>query len=93
MKEYLDPIFSAKTTDDVCRALQKALDSLKAKKYFEKVPDYYEEVAAGSPTEIQEWFDEMKDDEQAQEEGNLKEIHDLYQAALQKLRELGFHRE
>lgn len=93
MKEYLDPIFNAKTTDDVCRTLQNALDSLRAKKYFDKVPDYYEEVAAGSPAVIQEWFDEMKDDEQAQEEGNLKEIYDLYQAALRKLRELGFHRE
>lgn len=93
MKEYLDPIFSAKTTDEVCRALQKALDSLRAKKYFDKVPDYYEEVSAGSPTEIQEWFDDMKDDEQTQEEGNLKEIYGLYQAALQQLRKLGFHRE
>ncbi len=93
MKEYLDPIFSAKTTDDACRALQKALDSLRAKKYFEKVPDYYEEVAAGSPTEIQEWSDEMKDDEQAQEEGHLKEVYGLFQAALSQLRKLGFHRQ
>ena len=57
------------------------------------MPDYYEEVTASSPAEIQEWCDEMKDDEQASEEGNLKEIYGLYQAALQKLRELGFHRE
>ena len=93
MKEYLDPIFNAKTTDEVCRALQKALDSLRAIKYFDKVPDYYEEVKAGSPVEVQEWFDDMKDDEQAQEEGNLKEIYGLYQAALQQLSRLGFHRE
>jgi len=93
MKDYLDPIFRAKATDEVCLALRRALDSLRAKQYFDKVPDFYEEVAAGSPAEIQEWFDEMKDDEQAKEEGNLKEIFGLYQAALQRLRELGFHRE
>jgi hypothetical protein len=75
MKDYLDRIFSAKTTDEVCTALQKALDSLRAKKYFAKISDYYQEIGAGSPTEVQEWFDEMKDDDQANEEGNLKEIY------------------
>ena len=92
MKEYLDPIFRAKTTNEVCIALQNALDSLRAKKYFDEVPDDYEEVTANSPTEIQRWFDEMIYDEQAQEEGNLKEVYGLYQAALGKLREFGFHR-
>ena len=91
MKEYLDAIFSAKTTDQVCASLQKALDSLKAKKYLEKIPDYYEDIAARNPAEVEEWFDEMKDDEQALEEGHLKEVYGLFDAALRQLRKLGFH--
>jgi hypothetical protein len=92
MKDYLDPIFSAATTDQVCVALQSALDSLRGKNYLAKLPDYYEEIAARNPTEIQDWFDEMKDDDQAKEEGNLKEVFGLFDAALQQLRKLGFHR-
>lgn len=93
MKDYLDPIFGAETTGSVCVALQTAIDSLRAKKYFATVPDYYQDISAGSPAEVQEWFDEMRDDEQAEEEGNLKEIYGLYDAALRRLRELGFHRD
>lgn len=93
MKEYLDPIFSAKTTDDVCAALQVAIDSLKSKQYFSIISDYYEKMNSESPKVVQEWCDEMRDDEQAKEEGNLKEIYGLYQGALSRLRELGFRRE
>jgi hypothetical protein len=57
------------------------------------IPDYYQEITAGSPAEVQEWFNEMRDDEQAEEEGNLKEIYGLYDAALRRLRELGFRRD
>jgi hypothetical protein len=93
MKVYLDPIFSAKTIGEVCAALQTAIDSLRAKKYLANIPDYYQEITAGSPAEVQEWFDEMRDDEQAEEEGTLKEIYGLYDAALRRLRELGFRRD
>ncbi len=93
MKSYLDPIFNAKSTDDVCSALQAAIDSLRGKNYFSKIPDDYEEIAAGSPADVQKWCDEMRDDNRAEDEGNLKEIYGLYQGALSRLRELGFHRE
>lgn len=92
MKDYLNKIFGAATIDEVCAELQKALDSLKAKKYLTKLPDYYEDIAARSPTEVQDWFDEMRDDDQTNEEGNLKEVFGLFDATLRKLRELGFHR-
>lgn len=93
MKEYLDPIFNAATADEVCSALQNALDSLKANNYLNKLPDYYDRIAARSPSEIQKWFDKMKDDDQAQEEGNLKEVYGLVDAALRQLRRCGFHRD
>ncbi len=93
MKTYLDPIFSANTTDEVCDALQAAIDSLRAIKYMAEVPDRYQEITAGNPAEVQDWCDKMRDDVQANEEGNLKEIYDLYGAALNRLRKLGFHRD
>lgn len=93
MKEYLDQIFSANTTDEVCVALKTAIDTLRSNQYFSSVPDYYNKISSGSPTIVQEWCDEMRDDEQAKEEGNLKEIYGLFQGALSRLRELGFHRE
>ena len=93
MNTYLDTIFNAKTTDEVCNSLQKALDSLRANDYFKTIPDCYENINAENPAMVQEWFDKMRDDERAEEEGNLKEIYGLYQAALQKLREYGFHRK
>lgn len=92
MKAYLDPIFDAATTVEVCRSLQMALDSLKAKKYLAELPDYYEGIAARSPDEIQNWFDKMLNDSQIKEEGNLREIFGLFDAALQQLRRYGFHR-
>ena len=48
MKVYLDPIFDAATTDEVCRSLQMALDSLKTKNYLAELPDSYEKIAARS---------------------------------------------
>ena len=93
MKTYLDAIFNAKTTDEVCNSLQASLDSLRDKNYFANIPDYYENIKAENPIVVQEWFDEMRVDEQAEEEGNLKEIYGLYHAAINKLREYGFHRE
>ncbi|MDY6993805.1 MAG: hypothetical protein SVR94_14550 [Pseudomonadota bacterium] len=93
MKEYLDQIFDAKTIDDVCTALQKSLSTLRDKEFFKNVPAHYENITATNPVDIQDWFDEMKNDEQVGEEGSLKEIYGLYQAALQQLRRLGFHRE
>lgn len=38
MKDYLAPIFAATTTNEVCAALQRALDSLRANKYFGNGP-------------------------------------------------------
>ena len=93
MKNYLDPIFSASTIEEVCTALQSGLDSLRAKDYLAELPDYYENISARTAIEIQEWFDEMRDDDRATEEGNLKEIFDLFGAALQELRKRGFHRD
>ena len=92
MKKYLDPIFSASTIEGVCAALQSGLDSLRAEDYLAELPDYYENISARTAIEIQEWFDEMRDDDQATEEGNLKEIFDLFDAALRQLRKCGFHR-
>jgi hypothetical protein len=93
VNDYLGSIFGADSTDEVCYALQAAIASLKSNNYFSKVPDCYQELTASSPDDVQEWFDEMRDDEQAEEEGNLREIFGLYDAALRRLRELGFHRE
>ena len=92
MKDYLDPIFNAATTDEVCRSLQMALDALKAKKYLAELPDSYEGIAARKPDEIQNWFDKMKNDSQLKEEGNLREVYGLFDAALRQLRRYGFHR-
>jgi len=92
MKAYLDKIFNAVTIDQVCAELQNALDSLRSKNYLDELPDYYEDISARSPTEVQDWFDEMKDYPQADQEGHLKEIFDLFSAALSTLRRLGFHR-
>lgn len=93
MNDYLGPIFGADSTGEVCHALQAAIASLKAINYFSEVPEYYQELTASSPDDVQNWFDEMRDDGQTEEEGNLREIFGLYDAALRRLRELGFHRE
>jgi hypothetical protein len=92
VKEHLEPIFQAKNIDEVCAALQAALDALRAKNYLAKLPDYYDAIAARGPGEVQEWFNEMRNDDQAKEEGNLKEILGLFHVALGQLRELGFSR-
>lgn len=93
MNDYLGPISDADSPSEVCVALQAAVDSLRAKNYFSSVPDYYQEITAYNTADVQGWFDEMRDDKQAEEEGNLREIYGLYDAALRRLRELGFHRE
>ena len=93
MKEYFDPIFNAKNEEGICQSLQLALDKLKSIKYLDVLPSQYHEIAARNPIEIQSWFDKMKVDEQAEEEGNLKEVFGLFDAALRQLRRYGFHRE
>lgn len=93
MKNYLEPILSATTISDVCVALQKALDSMKANNYFADIPEYYQQFSARDPKDVERWFDDMEDDVRTEEEGNLKEIHGLYDAALQRLEDLGFQRE
>jgi len=93
MKTYLDAIFGAKTTADVCSELQDALDALRKNGYLEKLPNDYEDVSANDPDDVQDWCDGMRDDKRAKEEGHLREIYDLFTAALSRLRDLGFHRE
>lgn len=93
MKDYLDPIFDASNEEGICQSLQTALNKLETIKYLDGLPEHYQELAARTPIEIQDWFDKMKVDEQAEEEGNLKEVFGLFDAALRQLRRHGFHRE
>jgi hypothetical protein len=93
METYLVKIFSATTTDEVCKQLQSALDSLRARDYLAKLPDDYERISAESPDQVQDWFDDMKADKQTEEEGPLKEVYGLFDAARSRLRKLGFHRK
>jgi hypothetical protein len=93
VKEFLDPIFDASNENEVCESLQAALDKLKERKYLNAFPERYKEIKAQSPIEIQKWFDKMMNDRQTDEEGNLKEVFELFRAALQQLRQHGFHRE
>lgn len=92
MKEYLDPIFNASDEEGVCRSLQISIDKLKARKYMDELPECYKNLTAQSPIDIQDWFDKMKVDRQAEQEGNLREVFGLFGAALQQLRKHGFHR-
>jgi len=93
MEIYYDAIFSADSVAAVCDRLQNALNTMRAAGYLAKLPDYYEDIAAKDPKEVQDWFDDMKEDERAAEEGPLNEICDLFEAALWQIRKLGFHRD
>ena len=93
MERYLTRIFGAKSTDTVCGALQSGLNDLRKNGYLDRLSDFHENMTANNANEVQEWFDEMNDDPQNREEGPLKEVYGLFQAALSQLRKLGFHRE
>ncbi|MCI0562827.1 MAG: hypothetical protein MN733_30465 [Nitrososphaera sp.] len=93
MEQHLKKIFGAQTVAEVCEALQNSLNALKKIGYLAKLPDYYEDIAAGNQQEVQDWFDEMKEDSQSEKEGVLKEVYGLFDAARSRLRELGFHRQ
>ena len=73
MEQYLNVIFGAQTTVEVCNALQGALKVLRENGYLSKLQDNYEDVTAGTPEDVQYWFDFMLDDPQSSEEGALKE--------------------
>ena len=93
MKAYVDKIFAATTIQDVCNALQTALNDLRASGYLAEIDDYYENIAARTPDQVQAWFDDMHDDAQSSAEGPLKEVCGLFDAALGQLRKFGFHRK
>lgn len=92
MKDYLDSIFAAVTIEGVCTALQDSLDEMKKIGDLVKLPVYYETISARTPLEIQQWHDDMQDDEQAEVEGMLREVLSLFVGTLSQLRKLGFRR-
>ncbi len=92
MEKYLNNIFAADSIHNVCVALQLAMGKLRANGYLNKLPNEYDAISADHPEDVQNWFDYMLADQRAQEEGNLREVKDLFDAALRQLRRYGFHR-
>lgn len=92
MNTYLNRIFTSSTIDDACNALQEALNAFRANGSFTSIPGDYENIQASGPEQVQDWFDEMKNDVRISEEGALKDIYDLFDATRSQLRKLGFHR-
>jgi hypothetical protein len=93
LKKYIDLIHEASDVDEVCNQLHIAICSLRDMRYLNDLPDGYDDIDAGTPEDVESWFDIMKDDSRAREEGNLREIYGLFDAALRRLRKLGFHRK
>ena len=93
MKEHLDRIFGAEnTTAAICEALQAGIDNLRQSGYLKQLSEFYENIAATTPEEVQGWFDDMANDPKVKEEGALKDVCELFQAALGRLRQAGFRR-
>ena len=94
MEQHLKRIFGAQSITGVCDALQNSLNALQKIGYLTKLPDFYEDIAAGTPEEVQDWFDKMlAEDPETFPEGALREVYGLFDAARSRLRQLGFHRQ
>ena len=93
MNETLDHIvniFNAKSNDQVCILIQKAIVDLRSKKYFEELPEFYQNIEILNSDDIEMYFNEMKQDNSYEEfeEGNMSELFGLFNAAFDRLLEL-----
>ena len=91
MTNHLDRILAAGNVDEVCAELQSLLDSCRDAGHLDQLPEEYQDIAARSPHEVQDWCELMKGDERAREQADLLEIRDFFLVALRSLRGLGFH--
>ncbi len=92
MTNHLDRILDAATIDEVCAELQRVLDSCQKAGYVNQLPEDYQDIGARSPSEVQDWYEYLKEDERAREEGALGKIRGFFFAASRELRGFGFHR-
>lgn len=88
--EYIVNIFNAKSNGQVCALIQKAIVDLKSKNYFDKLPEFYQNIEILNSDDIETYFNEMKQDNYYEEfeEGNMRELFGLFNAAFDRLLEL-----
>jgi hypothetical protein len=87
---FLEPIFRATTSHDVCVAVQQALESLKTNGHLTSIPEYGVDIRATNPEVVRAWFDVIRYDARVEEEGPVRKIYDLFGTALERLRDLYF---
>jgi hypothetical protein len=92
ISEKLNLLFNTKSIGEVCATLNAAIENLRALKLLSPLPPEYQNIQIHTPEEIQEWFDQMKNEEASFNGGYLSEFYSLFSAALSQLREFGFHR-
>jgi hypothetical protein len=85
---FLEPIFRATTSHDVCVAVQQALDSLKASGNLLSMPESCMDISATNPELVRAWFNVIRYDARVEEEGPVRKTYDLFGAALERLRDL-----
>ena len=88
MPRFLEPIFRAKTSQDVCGAVQQALDSLEANGQLFSISEYGVDISAANPEVVRAWFNVIRYDARVEEERPVRKIFDLFGAALERLRDL-----
>jgi hypothetical protein len=85
---FFEPIFCATTSHDVCVAVQQALDRLKANGQLFSIPEYGADISAANPEVVRAWFNVIRYDARVEEEGPVRNIFDLFGAALERLGDL-----
>jgi CTP:phosphocholine cytidylyltransferase-like protein len=88
--EYIVNIFNAKSGDQVCKFIQKALADLNTKEYFDELPEFYQNIEIENSKDIEMYFNKMKEDNSYEEfeEGKMRELFGLFSAASRRFLEL-----